>query len=201
MGDYGDRNQDYRWELNEQEERNLVSEFASQIPQRYRDYHAKSYGHCQKSLDPARYMVQRLLCWCFAAMCKLSHRSWFERTWTYQEFALAKNVELICGGHRVSWRVINSNFKRLPYNSGVAHGSSIEELNVTKFFTVPAIASFGRMLAAPSFSCLLSARRQCKCHDPRDKVIALLGVAENFLPLGAAKIGGLYPPLHSAQLH
>ncbi|KAH7402370.1 heterokaryon incompatibility protein-domain-containing protein [Phaeosphaeria sp. MPI-PUGE-AT-0046c] len=155
----------------------LAHEFAEQLPREYIEYHMDCFGYAEPRL-----LAEGILYWCMSAMYKLSYKSWFERSWTFQEVVLAQDAEVICGGHSVPWNIIERTFD-LPVTTrnAIQYPPSHERLELEKFSKLSRFVTQGRYAHFQSFTRLLVFRRQSKCHDLRDKVIALLGLVDNIV--------------------
>lgn len=104
---------------------------------------------------------------------KLLCRPWFHRIWVLQEVAVARRAVAICGPYTMPLEALsvhNLNLVRLPQES--ADG------------TVPCVL---RLQLGPHDEQrrlwnLLRSSRSCACKDPRDKVFALRGLANDIPP-------------------
>jgi hypothetical protein len=61
------------------------------------------------------------------AVVSFYRRSWFSRSWTVQEFALARDAHFVCGRFVVDWRIVYSAATFL-YHSGWAHYAAQVEM-------------------------------------------------------------------------
>lgn len=82
---------------------------------------------------------------------ELCARPWFSRTWTIQEFALAKEAVLVCGKDEQTWDLAREQYPNSP----------LEKLS--------------KLRTSPSVESVLEHSIKCAVTDPRDKVYALLG--------------------------
>lgn len=119
-------------------------------------------------------------CW-LDSINDLANRPYWCRFWVIQEFLLAQDIYLFCGGSLVHWMTFKDNL-------GIAIGVNLysnedEDFNASAdpnaFNALPLV--MGRHpdrhpeLPQP-LSKLLVRYRRSKCKDPRDKVFALLGL-------------------------
>ena len=126
----------------------------------------------------------------FHALCQLLNRRWFTRIWTLQEFAFASEFDgplMICGRDRLQWRLfyslgyIDNEFRRgyvREKHSGPVAGQFLQAQEywsiVSTLNNIKRNTPFGYHLPY-----LLQATRHYASTDPRDRVYALLGLAEH----------------------
>lgn len=134
----------------------------------------------------------------WAAYHNLLRRPWFTRVWTYQEIVLSKKASVLCGNHIVRWNRFAVAYSTLSTMSESLPGHEsylIDDSQILKHMI------FGRRLHQtnpnnsehsstnePSANdyrishellSLVSNLRRNQATDPRDKVYALLGVAND----------------------
>jgi len=102
-------------------------------------------------------------------MQKFLERPWFERVWVLQEVAFSRSAYAICGDMCVPWGLFTA------HHMWKAH--AIKFMRATHFRS-PAVLSYASESSFPRTPLLqqLNYSRLCKASDPRDKVIALLGM-------------------------
>jgi hypothetical protein len=129
----------------------------------------------------------------WVAYCNLLNRPWFTRLWTYQELVLAKTAAVVCGGHESTWNSFASAYASIAVFSFTLPGDQSYLANDTRII---AQLDFGRRLierkahspkdpwdekisVSHELFSLVKNLRKNKATDPRDKVFALLGVAND----------------------
>lgn len=102
-------------------------------------------------------------------------RPWFHRAWTFQEACLSTRCQLLCGEHTLPWHTIVSATLYLSTRGRVSSvfGSSADILVALAHFSA---ANPSRQ--TPYLSTLLPLTRRLEATDDRDKVYALLGLAD-----------------------
>jgi hypothetical protein len=113
---------------------------------------------------------------------QLLRNQWFSCTWVFQEVALAQDAILLWGSMSLDWNFVSTAMISLlpghEYAAPIRHDS----VSVGAILNIMAISSF-HMACDHGFSELkalinvLQAVRMNGCSDPRDKVFALLGIA------------------------
>lgn len=116
-------------------------------------------------------------------LTELFSRPWFFRTWVLQEVAFAKQVVAICGPDFVPWdalSILNLNLTRVAFDRGRDPSSWSQNSYLTPK-AVPLAARLQHGLDSQSCHLwnLLTDTRDCKASDPRDKVFAILGLAND----------------------
>jgi Heterokaryon incompatibility protein (HET) len=126
----------------------------------------------------------------------LCNREYWLRTWIIQEVLLAKELEIICGGYRVSWKAFGALTRELlrhRFNSfspnyvlSPAHGqqASYETympydhtvLKRTSAFKILDYKLHGHSFA--NLAEVLKISASSKCKDPRDKIYATLALID-----------------------
>ncbi|OMP85776.1 hypothetical protein BK809_0001987 [Diplodia seriata] len=119
---------------------------------------------------------------------ELFTRPWFFRTWVIQEAALAKQAVVICGNDFVPWNslsIINLNLTSQPWNlyRWAAAGGIPRSADPSKDFlnhVPPTIRlQLGHTDQSRNLWNLVRDVRACRADDPRDKVFAVLGLAND----------------------
>lgn len=111
------------------------------------------------------------------SLTELLHRSYWTRMWMFQEVVLSQNTIVHCGSHQAPW----SSFTRLDRISG-SHGLWTQAQISHRWIldlrrALFRIAHFSVSEAqARHVHNILQPTRHLQCHDPRDKLYALLGV-------------------------
>jgi len=129
------------------------------------------------------------------ALRSLLKRSWFLRVWIIQEFALPREIRMICGKWELNGNLIPqvATLPTLNHSRQAMRGMVfVEGSDFTKAWThlhllLKCRYSLGHSLEYANFDVpsgqaeglldLLWACRQCKATDPRDHYFALLGLA------------------------
>lgn len=123
------------------------------------------------------------------ALCQVLNRRWFTRVWTLQEFAFASGFGgplMICGRDRVQWRLFYSlgrtdNEFRRHYLEEKHSGPLAEHfLKAQEYWSIVSTLHDIRQKIPFGYHLpyLLQATRYFASKDPRDRVYALLGLAE-----------------------
>ncbi|KAN0098890.1 Heterokaryon incompatibility protein (HET) domain containing protein [Hyaloscypha variabilis] len=141
----------------------------------------------------------------FIAVGKLFSHSWFERIWIVQEVAAGKKVHVMYHGICIEWEVLTAAAHRLGHNTELKtrllrynhedllkataisaqkprHGTSV---NVLQLIHWPHLEFLNNIRHSTQIGTIvplafhLVATRVCKATDPRDKIFALLGIAED----------------------
>ena len=110
----------------------------------------------------------------FSRIRAFADRPWFHRAWTFQEACLSPDSQLLCGHHKLPWRIFVSATLWLT-SSGMSSvfGDTAD--------TIAALAHFAA--ANPShqpahLSTVLPLTRNLRATDPRDKVFSFLGMVD-----------------------
>jgi Heterokaryon incompatibility protein (HET) len=154
--------------------RQLSQKFETLVPKKYMDHHRVCYGNYEVDTG--------ILEWCAATVRKLSYRGWFDRAWTYQELKLAKEAELICGSQSLPWIAFEQFLSFELSRVSPFYVPRQEGLELTKYLNWSRESYAFRtdyLVGRFSFDRLLTCRKASKCSDPRDKVIALLALADD----------------------
>ncbi|KAK3902497.1 heterokaryon incompatibility protein-domain-containing protein [Staphylotrichum tortipilum] len=123
----------------------------------------------------------------WAALAALFARPWWRRVWVRQEVALNTQIVVSCGGASCYFYVLVAAAKKMntlaletgldlepgaiPQSGDVMWCNPAEDLNILQSQT-----SYGRQFA--DLAPLLLQGRTCEATDPRDRVFALLGLAD-----------------------
>ena len=119
------------------------------------------------------------------AMQSLFLRPWFRRMWIIQEVGLSSDVIAMLGEHRVNWRlVIESMHAYSEGGLGLWNVTTVQDMTAMTEFTKSGDSVLGLLKVRNYPQCrslieLLNYFRKCLCSDPRDKVYALLGLAND----------------------
>ena len=117
------------------------------------------------------------------AMQSLFSRPWFSRMWIIQEVVLSPDVFVMLGGYEMSWElVLKSVFVYKEF--GLLGVTRLQNVTVLKEFTKSAATVLATIRLKNDFHSrslikLLNSFRHCYSSDPRDKVYALLGLAND----------------------
>ena len=137
--------------------------------------HPEKYGAI--SIADVKLPSQRHPCWTEYYSLFLS--PWISRTWIIQEIALAKKATLGIGRYINDWEIFEGSFNFLQEHGSldmiaIDHGECIEGMfNLLRLRDIRQIAG---SLDNPSLMKILRATRNFKVTDPRDKVVAVLGL-------------------------
>ena len=111
-----------------------------------------------------------------AALDNLLKRGWFQRIWVIQELVCAGKATIMCGNQSMEWvrfqgfvgRLYeDGNYNRVAVNDPVYNLIQMRRENEQR-----------RLGKQSSLLYLLSAFRSCEASDPRDKIFALVGIAD-----------------------
>ena len=117
------------------------------------------------------------------AMQSLFSRPWFSRMWIIQEVVLSSRVVMILGEYSMPWELVTESI-RAYYGLQLAHSTWAQCEKVMQRFlkyceTVSTIMTVKTDFQSRSLFNLLKSFRCCYSSDPRDKVYALLGLAND----------------------
>lgn len=110
----------------------------------------------------------------------LCTRPYWRRLWVLQELLLAQRAIIICGEKIISYTDFVTFSSLASQTAPVPRAS--EAFGYSAFLSSPALSMVSRALARPEERTLwayLWATQQLQCADPRDKIYALLGIAED----------------------
>ena len=117
------------------------------------------------------------------ALARLFERPYFRRTWVVQEVVVASDIIIRCGSFALSWEYVEYIARSLLATGWIralkkVYGSNCIPNYVQTISNIK--ASFPELKGGPGIplSLLLNASRRFGATDPRDKVIALVGLAD-----------------------
>lgn len=119
------------------------------------------------------------------AMQLLFSRPWFRRMWIIQEVGLSSGVVVMLGEHRISWRMVTESMHAYSENGlDLWHLTMVQDKKAMRNFTKSSDTVLGLLKVRNYPQCrslieLLKSFRMCLCSDPRDRVYALLGLAND----------------------
>lgn len=121
----------------------------------------------------------------WVAMQSLFSSPWFRRMWIIQEVVLSSDVVVMIGGYRFEWVLVTRTMH--AYNEFGLNLIPVKELQnttVTQNFMKSAESVLGLLQVKKnsqyrSLIQLLCSFRKCHSSDPRDKVYALVGLAND----------------------
>lgn len=123
---------------------------------------------------------------CWTEYFTLFLSPWVSRTWILQEIALAKKAALGIGRYVFSWDVFEDSFHLLKdhgFLESMGRGRDGLMLGVLNFVRLQEIRHIARSPDKVSLMKVLRATRNFQVTDPRDKVVAVLGIIGD-LPTG-----------------
>ena len=113
------------------------------------------------------------------AMKSLFERPWFSRMWIIQEVVLGPDALVMLGGYRVSWKLVIES-GRAYLKLDLVGVTRYRDMTISKDLEKSAATCMGIVtLKDRSLINLLYSFRHCYSSDPRDKVYALLGLAND----------------------
>ncbi|KAK5679417.1 hypothetical protein LTS10_008234 [Elasticomyces elasticus] len=112
------------------------------------------------------------------AVVRLSQRKYWTRLWIFQELMLARKITLLCGERQANWQAfvhLLSASSRTPGRSKLERNTDYQAVSRS-----PARSLIEQSLhpLASSLWDLMFTNRAMNCREPRDRVYALLGVAQ-----------------------
>ncbi len=117
------------------------------------------------------------------ALARLFERPYFRRTWVVQEVVVASDIIIRCGSFTISWEYVEYIARSLLATGWIralkkVYGSNCIPNYVQTISNIK--ASFSELKGGPGIplSLLLNASRRFGATDPRDKAIALVGLAD-----------------------
>ena len=117
------------------------------------------------------------------ALARLFERPYFRRTWVVQEVVVASDIIIRCGSFALSWEYVEYIARSLLATGWIralkkVYGSNCIPNYVQTISNIK--ASFSEIKGGPGvpLSLLLNASRRFGATDPRDKAIALVGLAD-----------------------
>ena len=118
------------------------------------------------------------------ALARLFERPYFRRTWVVQEVVVASDAIIRCGSFTISWESVEYIARSLLATGWIralkkVYGSNCIPNYVQTISNIK--ASFSELKGGPGIplSILLNASRRFGATDPRDKAIALVGLADH----------------------
>ena len=111
-----------------------------------------------------------------AALDNLLQRGWFQRIWVIQELVCAGKATIMCGNQSMDWERFQGfagRFHKDHKYSRVAMNDPVHNLTQMR-----REKEQRRLRNQSSLLYLLSAFRSCQASDPRDKIFALVGLAD-----------------------
>ncbi|KAK0507070.1 hypothetical protein JMJ35_010528 [Cladonia borealis] len=118
------------------------------------------------------------------ALARLFERPYFRRTWVVQEVVVASDIIIRCGSFTISWEYVEYIARSLLATGWIralkkVYGSNCIPNYVQTIGNIK--AGFSELKGGPGIplSLLLNASRRFGATDPRDKVIALVGLADH----------------------
>ncbi|KAK0623968.1 heterokaryon incompatibility protein-domain-containing protein [Immersiella caudata] len=122
----------------------------------------------------------------WAALVKLFRRGYFARIWVIQEVALSRaDPHVICGSHRVSWNemmrvvIICSTPPNAVLNNGVIKSHSDCAMNMDRLRNDLCTGPGAQYATSLTLIQLLRCTSRSRATDPRDKLFALYGLAND----------------------
>lgn len=104
---------------------------------------------------------------------------WFHRIWVLQEIAMAKEAVVFLGSQSIPWGFISRQHLE---HTGISKSGHLQDLrSLCQHEKVPPVVLLGKQLPWNSMNLteLLLATRSCGASDPRDKIFALLRLAND----------------------
>ena len=118
------------------------------------------------------------------ALARFFERPYFRRTWVVQEVVVASDIIIRCGSFSISWEYVEYIARSLLATGWIralkkVYGSNCIPNYVQTISNIK--ASFSELKGGPGIplSLLLNASRRFGATDPRDKAIALVGLADH----------------------
>ena len=117
------------------------------------------------------------------ALARLFERPYFRRTWVVQEIVVASDTIIKCGSFTINWECVEYIARSLLATGWIRALKKVYGPNCIPNYvqTISNIkASFSELKGGPGIqlSLLLNASRRFGATDPRDKAIALVGLAD-----------------------
>lgn len=113
------------------------------------------------------------------ALASWSQRAYWTRSWVVQEFLLATDLLIICGASTTSWQAMLTFLRQAENESRWQTGSDLNRWS--PLLESPAFMLMQQKLrqnrSPLHLSSLLIQNRSTACHDPRDKIYSMLGLA------------------------
>ncbi|SPJ84240.1 related to heterokaryon incompatibility protein [Fusarium torulosum] len=109
-------------------------------------------------------------------LTKLLERPWFRRLWVLQEVVHGENVIVMAGNETVSWGLLAKSVQKL-YRSGLILGKSSEKAQAGAAAVIE-MESIRR--SRPGLLSVLLATNSGECSDARDRLYAVLNLANDY---------------------
>ena len=118
------------------------------------------------------------------AMQSLFSRPWFSRMWIIQEVVMSSDVLMMLGKFCFPWRLVTDSVSAY-LDLGLLHVTKLPNMTVAGQFQESGRVVLSLLKVKHEFPCrslikLLGYFRKCYSSDPRDKVYALLGLANDW---------------------
>ena len=113
------------------------------------------------------------------ALLAWSRRPYWSRTWVVQEFLLARDILVVCGSVSLDWSTILAflyHVERGSLESSDGHVNGWYQFRESPAYILMQQRAKQSNLRVP-LSRVLVRNRYTNCHDPRDKIYAMLGLA------------------------
>ncbi|KAF5000806.1 hypothetical protein FGRMN_1413 [Fusarium graminum] len=123
-----------------------------------------------------------------ACLTSLLERPWFRRLWVLQEVVHSQRVLVMAGNQTVSWDALAESVQKL-YRSGLILGKSSEKARVGAAAVIE-MESIRRSQLLPDLLSILVATNPDECSDPRDKMYAVLNLANDYDPESDVEVLG-----------
>jgi hypothetical protein len=109
----------------------------------------------------------------------LMRRNYWSRTWVIQELFLASQLEVHCGKTSISWRALErfANYLQALPDHTWSSRKSVTDLAAIKSTFAFRLIEQKQISEVPDLIDLMELSRFSQCEDPRDKVFALLSLA------------------------
>jgi hypothetical protein len=121
-------------------------------------------------------------------LIKLLERPWFRRLWVLQEVVHGENVIVMVGNETVSWGLLAKSVQKL-YRSGLILGKSSEKAQAGAAAVIE-MESIRR--SRPGLLSVLLATNSGECSDARDRLYAVLNLANDYYPKRDIALGPDY---------
>jgi Heterokaryon incompatibility protein (HET) len=110
----------------------------------------------------------------------LMRRNYWSRTWVIQELFLASQLEVHCGKTSISWRALErfANYLQALPDHTWSSRESVTDLAAIKSTFAFRLIQQKQISKVPDLIDLMELSRFSQCEDPRDRVFALLSLAD-----------------------
>ena len=109
------------------------------------------------------------------ALDTLLWRPWFTRVWVMQEVIVSKDAIIVCGSHKCPWSQLIAVARYIERHS-IHAITEVDPRTIIKFSVLTSQFHNGQSILLLK---LLSQAREAYSSDDRDKVFALLGIAND----------------------